>query len=288
MSEIAEKTAEVVAENVEEAIDGVVDVVEVVHNNPGILIAVAVVGLAAGGVGGYFIAKKQLRAYYEDLASQEIAEAKEFYATLNKVDVDGAVLTPMEVMDKLHGSDAAAMALRGYRGEAMTPTPSKAQTAAEIEAEDAALDEELIAKAEVHVAETRNIFVDPNFDLEEEMKHRTPDEPYIISHDEFYDSSVEFDNISLTYFEDDDSLIDEQDKPVADISIVGEDHLVRFGHGSKDKNIVYVRNEKLSTDFEIVLHKGSWLESLGLGPEPDELRHNDQRDRRRAFRNGDG
>lgn len=294
MSEVAEKAAEVVAENVEEAIDGVVEVVEVIHNNTGLLIGVAVAGLVAGGVGGYFIAKKQLRSYYEDLASQEIAEAKEFYATLNKVDVDGAVLTPMEVMDKLHGSEAAATALRGYQGEALTPTPSSAKTAAQIEAESALLDDEMdeaqIRKMEsrVEVRETVNVFVDPTFDYEEEVKHRTPDKPYIITHDEFFEADNEFDNISLTYFEDDDSLIDEQDKPVADITLIGEDHLARFGHGSKDKNIVYVRNEKLKVDYEICLSHGSWLESLGLGPEPDSLKHSDQRDKRRAFRNGDG
>jgi hypothetical protein len=138
------------------------------------------------------------------------------------------------------------------------------------------------------VEETRNVFLDPSFDYDEEVKLRTPDKPYIITHDEYFAAEKEYDTQSLTYYEDDDTLVNENDKPVDDLDLVGEDHLARFGHGSKDRKIVYVRNDKLGIDFEIVLAKGSYLEALGLGPEPNELKHSNQRDARRAFRHGDG
>jgi hypothetical protein len=310
MSDVAEKAAEATAEVVEETVDGVVEVMEVVRNNPAALVVVGFAAASLGVVGGYLVAKRRLKSFYEDLATQEIAEAKEFYAGVYKTDPDGAVLTPMEVLEQRHPEAAAS--LREYQGvDVETPIPTEATTAAEIDEED----ERLLAKTETRVMEKAriqaisvdaeigpgggritevteniNVFEDATFDLEEERKHRTPDKPYIITHDEFFAGDREYETSSLTYFEDDDTLVDERDNPVPDIdATIGEDHLVRFGSGSKDKNIVYVRNDRLQTDFEITLSKGSYLEEvLGLGPDPNSLKHSDQRDRRRAFRHGEG
>ena len=116
MSQVAEQTAETVADVVEEGVDGVVDVIEFTRNNPWVLAAVGALGLVAGGVGGYLIAKNQLKSYYDDLSTQEIAEAKEFYASLNKVSVDGEPLTPQQVLAEKHGPDAVAEAVRRYQG----------------------------------------------------------------------------------------------------------------------------------------------------------------------------
>lgn len=319
MSEVAEKTAEVVAENVEEAIDGVVDVVEVARHNIPLLVGAFVAGVAGGTGLGYFLAVKKLGKEFDARLEEEIADAKAFYATFNKVDVDGAVLTPQEVMEQRHGAAAAAEALNVYQGNPETPAETEEELIAEAKEEqghpsDEAMDEAQIRKIEearvhsvsidkevgpgggeitevVEKTETRNVFVDPNFDLDEEMKFRTPDKPYVITHDEFYEAELDYDTITLTYFETDDTLVNEKDEPIPNIDeMVGDDHLVRFGHGSKDKNIVYVRNEKLQSDFEIIRSSGSYLEEvLGMPDEGEKsLKHSDQRDRRRAFRHGDG
>lgn len=306
MSEVAEKAAEATAEVVEESIDGVVETLEVMRNNPVTLALVGVAGLVAGGVGGYFIARKTLRSFYEDLASVEIEQAKEFYAGVYKTDADGAVLTPMEVLKDRHGAAAAAEAVRGYQGrQAAEAILEKDELSVALDDQDEA-QVRRIEEARLHsvsldtepgpgggfvetVSEVRNVFNDPSFDYEEEKKLRTKEAPYIITHDEFFDKENEYEDQKLTYYEDDDTLVNENDRPVDDLTLVGEDHLARFGHGSRDRNIVYVRNDKLEMDFEIVLAKGSYLEALGLGPEPDNsLKHSNQRDARRAFRHGDG
>lgn len=297
MSEVAEKTAEIVAENVEEAVDGVVDVVEVVRNNPIALIAAGVVGAAVGAAGAYFIAKQQLKAYYEDLATQEIAQAREFYSGVYKTDVDGTVMSPQEVLAERHGAKAAADALLSYQGK------TAAQSVLEDETDEE--DEALLAKTEskvgvveaedgtimtTEVQETRNVFVDPTFDYEEELKYRTEDKPYIITHDEFFGAEKDYETQSLTYYEEDDTLTNERDEPIREIDkMVGEDHLVRFGTASKDKNIVYVRNDRLELDFEIIKSTGSYVEEvLGmLDNDESSLKHSDQRYMRRAFRHGD-
>lgn len=293
MSEVAE----VVAENVEEAVDGVVDILEVTKTNP-VVVGVAVgFGVLIGAAGGYFVAKQKLKSFYEDLATEEIAQAKEFYAALNKVDVEsGDVLSPMEVLDRTNPE--AAEALRNYQGENEEELIEKAKDE-QGGPWDEAMDEAQIAKIEGRLhggtieagaeEKTVNVFVDPQFDLEEESKYRTEDKPYIITHDEYFSAERDYDNISYTYFEVDDTLVDEQDKPVEDVDgLIGEEHLARFGHGSKDNNIVYVRNDKIQSDFEIIRSRGSYLEEvLGMPEEPNSLKHSDARDRRREFRRGE-
>lgn len=298
MSEVAEQAAEVAADVVEESIDGVVETLEVVRNNPVAIIAAGVVGLAVGGVGGYFVAKKQLKKFYEDLSSREIAEAKEFYAGIYKTDDDGAVLTPQDVLRNLHGVEAAE-ALTEYQGK--EPLPGEGPWDDEMDEKQIRKIEKGYLKAETveevdgtmrktEVQETRNVFSEPGFDLEEEMKYRTPDKPYIITHDEYFENEKEYDMVALTYFEEDDTLVDERDQPIRDVDeVVGEDHLVRFGTASKDKNVVFVCNERLEIVYEITKSPSSYVkEVLGMLDEGHtSLKHSDQRDRRRAFRYGD-
>lgn len=311
MSEVTEA----VLDTIEDQIDGVVEVVEVVRNNPKALVAVAVVGSLAGATAGYFIAKKKLQSYYEDLATQEISEAKEFYANLNKVDVDGRMLTPQDVMKKRHGEKAAVLALSEYQGlhDAIDDLERKIEVVPTGEPYDEVRDEEHILKMQAALKSARakmpkdkivsdlenetktvNVFVDNTFDLQEEKKYRTEDKPYIITHDEFFEAEKDYETQSLTYFEVDDTLIDEQDKPIEDTdTVVGDDHFVRFGSGSQDKNIVYIRNDRMGVDYEITRSRGSYLEEvLGMpNEEPGTLKHSNretQLNRRRAFRHGDG
>lgn len=286
---VSAEVAEAVAENVEDAVEEIVEMVEIVRNNPVALAVVGVLGLAAGAAGGYFVARKLLRSHYEEIVEEQVLVAKEFYAGLHKVNVDGSPLTPQQILET---SDPEALAaLREYQGAAVADAETPAATEEELleRRVTEARHHEISHPVEVveEKQESRNVFVDPNFDYDEELKHRTKDKPYIITHDEYFGAEYEeFDTIQLTYFEKDDTLVDENDKPVDDLDgTIGEDHLARFGHGSKDKNIVYIRNEKLQCEYEITLSDQSYLESLGLGPERDELRHNDQRDRRRAFLN---
>lgn len=308
---VSSEIAEAVAENVEDVVDELVDVVEIVRNNPVVLSIVGVLGLAAGAAGGYFVARKLLREHYAEVSEREIAAAKDWYASLNKVTVDGVPLTPQQILES-RDPDALA-ALREYQGSIVGDVETPAATEEELLEADEKLDDEVLEIAQARVRSVNvvaeepdpskgvhpieqvensgsvNVFVDRNFDYAEEVKLRSKDKPYVITHDEYFGAEHEdYDTIQLTYFAD-DVLVAEDDKPVDDVNgTVGDESLARFGHGSKDRNIVYVRNEKLECEYEITQSDQTYLEALGLGPEPDELKHNDQRDRRRAFRNGDG
>lgn len=265
--EVVEKTAEVASTAGEELAERAANLVEAksmgsadgLYISKGGLVRVGVlVGLLTAGAGfaGYKIAEKRLDTRYSELASKEIAEAKEFYGRLNKRDefetpekaVKNLIGDDRNTQEYLHDVRKSSEALLNYQGVMTNDT--------EVEVEET---------VSVNVF-TNDAVSDPNFDLEAEMAGRSSDHPYIISKEEFFHNEVEFDQTSITYYSGDGSLADEQEAeiPVTD-PIVGDANLERFGYGSGDPRIVYIRNEKLQTDFEVALHDGKYAhEVLGL------------------------
>lgn len=107
---------------------------------------------------------------------------------------------------------------------------------------------------------------------EEEKKNRSDDAPYVISKDEFDYDKPEYGKIDLEYYQMEQVLLDDRTEPMTDVDdIVGEANLKRFGHGSGDRRLVYIRNEELETDFEIRMMMGSYaVDVLGLDDPHDE------------------
>lgn len=106
-----------------------------------------------------------------------------------------------------------------------------------------------------------------HWDYEEELKSRTPDEPYVIHQDEYNRSNLNYNKVVYTYYADDDVVTNsENDHPIphGDI-VVGLDNL-KFGHGSDDSEVVYVRNDRLMTDMQICRLNASFEEEV-LGME---------------------
>ena len=77
------------------------------------------------------------------------------------------------------------------------------------------------------------------------------DEPYVISPDEFGDIDL-YETLTLTYYSD-GVLADENDDPIEDISgIVPEDFDDHFGEYEECADSVFVRNDSLKCDYEIL------------------------------------
>jgi hypothetical protein len=110
--------------------------------------------------------------------------------------------------------------------------------------------------------------IDPNWSYEEELKHRSPDRPYIIHRDEFFSNEMDFEQTSIMYYQKDNVLCDEADMPIPKYEkVVGE---IRFGHGSLDPSICYIRSEVISHEWEVLLDEGSFaVEVLGADMEND-------------------
>lgn len=99
----------------------------------------------------------------------------------------------------------------------------------------------------------------------EEMKRIHPGEgnhngPYVITPEQYDDEMLMQDKVTLIYYNGDDVLADEADERV-DISCIGEEALGHFGE--YHDNTVYIRNERLGTDYEVVLDEAAYRDILG-------------------------
>lgn len=276
MSAVEEVGHEVVAEVAETGHEVVTEVAQWVgeFTRKDLLIQYAFVGAVVGavvGTGAYFYTRKRLTKEYDERLQVEIAEAKAFYQRLNK---SGDVSTPKKAVEKLLKEDEvvneAIESLRQYQGgEEDAPTPEEDTTV---------------------VQSSVNVFLqsetDDAFDISEEIKHRTPDEPYVISNEEFLQNEEELSQSTLTYYRGDGTLTDDRDReiPYAD-PVVGTANLERFGHGSGDPRVVYVRNERLSSEYEVLLSDGKYAhEVLGFEHSDGGSRGRQQQNELRRFR----
>jgi len=125
---------------------------------------------------------------------------------------------------------------------------------------------------------SKNVFAqtDDDWNLRKEVASRVNKNIYILHRDEFYEDEMSFTQVTLTYYEGDNIVCDEDDTPIYNYqAVIGE---MNFGHGSGDPNVFYVRNLKLKAEYEIVKDEGHYsVEVLGLEIENEarvqDLRH---------------
>lgn len=87
--------------------------------------------------------------------------------------------------------------------------------------------------------------------------------PYVIAPDEFGEID-EYETISLTYYAD-DVLTDDMDELVEDVDeTIGADSLNHFGEYEDDS--VFVRNDRLKADYEILLDERNYSDVLKNKP----------------------
>lgn len=196
-------------------------------------------GGAAGAAITYFSVKKK----FKDQADRDIADVKERYKLIRKeeggpVELYGGMPVeeaPRVTMEHIRKAQEF-MAAQGY---------VQNDDAIEEEQEDVISNVFTVHGSAPEVLEERLVGYDR--DLRQENH-----QPYLISQAEFLNDAKEFDKISMVYFEGDDTLSDESERPVDDINqYVGEEHLTMFGIWSEDQNVVYVRNDQISADIEI-------------------------------------
>lgn len=105
---------------------------------------------------------------------------------------------------------------------------------------------------------TNTIKYKNNKEVDKEVK-----KPYVISPDDFGEID-DYDTISLTYYSD-GILTDDLDDPIDDVdSIVGIESLSRFGEYEDDS--VFVRNDDMHTDYEILLDVRNYSDVVNTYP----------------------
>lgn len=239
-------------EEVEEVLDTVIRVNVVksfITANKHVVVAVAV-GLAVGGA-VHILTKRHLESKYEDQAAADIKSVKEHYSSLYDA-APPKPASPQEMVETLR-----------Y----VSPGPGQAEVPIVFDLKEPA-------------TEVDELIDDNVWDQDAENLGRDPQRPYIVSVSEFENDVTGYQQVTFSYFEGDEVLTDERSVMVTDVdNLVGELNLYKFGHGSGDPNILYVRNEKIEMEFEITRSSGKYSEEvLGF------IEHSEADDRIRRFR----
>lgn len=246
------------------------------------------VAAAVGAAAGYAVALKILEKKYEERIQREIEEAKVYYQGLysrpplvvEKDDLTGEEIDPddveSEALDHFRGLPANEQqqligdAVRAFQHyvphDESDPRPDPNKPASVVV----------------------NIFESPTPPGEEVLEallaDRNPEEPYIITKQEFLDNDPDYEQRSFTWYEGDSTLVDDKEEfnPVQDLNlVVGEDNLLRFGYGSSDEHVLYVRNESVSPPFDLYITRsqGKYTqEVIGFDNDPGpHLKHSQRR-----------
>lgn len=209
-------------------------------------IAVGVgVGLTLGFGGGYLFAKRRLETKYDKLAQEEIDEAREYYRAA-KAATEARLKQPIEeVVEYL-----------GYIKKEDAEVPVGAVREVVKEAVEA------VAEAVVVPDNSSDWVWDQA--LEEKMRDDNKGFPYVICLDEWGEKNHEgYEQSCWTWYYEDEVLADERDEPVDNADeLIGLNNLNRFGHGTDSRDIVLIRNEALSMEYEISRSHGKYSEEV--------------------------
>lgn len=230
------------------------------------------VGLVVGGIVAYKVASKRLEARFEEKIETEIKKMREHFHA-------------KEEARKSEEGKPALADLKGVVADAgyVHVSPSLLEDAPGPITREAATPDGIAAAVAANEATRQNAFdqrepLNDTWDQEHEENSRVEGKPFVIHVNER--GATGFTETTFTYYAGDDVLADEQDRMLGDVEqLLGAHNLDRFGHGSGDRNVVYVRNSKLEVDIEVVRSEGEYAQEVaGVKPEPEaELRHSQRR-----------
>lgn len=216
------------------------------------------VGFALGFWYGYRYSKEKLRSELLAESEETIAEIRNYYQSK----IIAQANTDKPAVEKI-------IAERGYY------VPMEMSNSGENPIgpfhPDPQIEDERPLKAPVPVAPARKMFRTAESEKDKfsgwnfpsEMAKRSPDHPYIIHQDEYSENESEYSQQSLTYYHGDDMLVDEHNMVVPNRDqLIGLSSITRFGHGTDDWNLLYVRNDELEIEFELIRVPFSYEESV--------------------------
>lgn len=218
--------------------------------------------LAAGA--GFGVAYLVLKSRFELIADEEIESVKEHYKAVYK---DGPITEEKNTMPSAIGElspeQLIALKERFESGQYVSDseTPPEHQQVLSIFDHDAP--DELVV-------------------LNQLLASRDTQLPYVITFTEWQENDSGYEQHTLTYWEEDNTLSSADEQIIPDIAGTIGGALSYFGIGSEDPDTVYVRVESSQVDLEVVRDKRSYSEVVhGVDPEPVEPRR-DRIDRMRG------
>jgi len=126
------------------------------------------------------------------------------------------------------------------------------------------LDEALMSRVEVEeVEETHSIFAEVEWDHQQVAKERKGKSVYVLHEDEFFQDERGYTQDTLMYYSGDYTLVDPHDRPIYNTTeVLGTDFMNEFGKGTNQEDVLYIRNETLKAEYEVVLVNGTYAEEI--------------------------
>lgn len=269
----AETAVNIVADAAEEVADQAVNFAEFTRQMSKTRIQFYLLGMAVGATTGALIAWKvaysRAETKYSKIADEEIAEMRQHYLEKGKALEAEAAKRPVEEIVKERGySSPPTSPPVGNTPPPMVVKPPTPAPESVIRSEDEVAGEPPDDESDP-LEETKNIFqeaeITHEWDWHAERRNRSPDAPYVIHYDE-REEMEGYSEETLTYYEGDDVLCNERDEIIdPDFQreqLVGEKNLERFGHGSNDAAVVYIRNDKVEMVYEVVRSPNNYAEEV--------------------------
>lgn len=219
-----EQVVETVAENLEDA------AVVVRHINAQ-RIAYSLGGLAVGVAVGFFFGyrwnKAKIRAEAFKESEEEVEKIREMYRDSARVIRDKPALDEV-IVERQYTIPTEEVVERPTR----PPVPV----------------EEPAVTIKLDTGKSKNL----HWDFAEELATRSEEHPYIIHQDEYQGNETGYRQEVLTWYAGDNVLTDEDEQPIPDADdTVDLNHMSKFGHGTDDFNVVFIRNDRLRMEYEI-------------------------------------
>lgn len=206
--------------------------------NKAVIFAAFALGATIGSAGTWYYTKKK----YEQIAQEEIDSVKQVFTYKKEVEPEKDIpKDPQEVADEAKEKPSVAEYAKKLSREGYTNYSNVADR----------LEEKVVEKQEP-VKEVSSF----------------KDIPYVIPPEQFGEFD-DYTKISLSFFSD-HILADEDDEMVEDVEdVVGFESLNHFGEYEDDS--VYVRNDRLKADYEILLDQRKYSDVIKTRPHPREV-----------------
>lgn len=238
---------------------------------PWIKVLIGVVsGFAGGFAAGFLFHKKLNDIQFDEIDEEEMskiensvkenAESKE-----ETIDILSGVSKVIENADP-QNEDELRNALEGKVSYIKADAEAKKRFASTWETIKDYSSEENADSMPVNVEENFDEDFLEMFELEEvEPGQVTP--PHIISFNEFYNERPEYDKITIEWYEDDNTLVDENGEFIIDaVPYIGQSSvgdLFKESTNDEDPDVRFIRNEQYGSDYEIVRYHRSYKETVG-------------------------
>lgn len=220
-------------------------------------------GALIGSTATFVIARKAIALHYRDISEAEIESVKDSYDLLHK---KGRYSDPKLAFEALKEKVSE---LESYEDKLDENGYFKYD---DVDDKDPDELEELMVVGEPAKGDTRP---DPEAIVKDILDERPapprdPAKPYIITVEEFMTDNEHYSKNTVNYYEYDNTVSSEDDSIVQNHeSFLGSEFVKYVGWNAGGDHTVYVRNENLESDYEVLVSPGSYEEDV-LGILPDE------------------